>query len=131
MDEGDMYPQEDGSTLEKGCMLNPDTGKDTDYEELWLDLSPQAQSTTALLRIDSGGVRGMIVWLGTLCQALVRDGGGISLERWEMVAGKVWQRTVRMGSRALPCDDIVNDRLQLSVGSVVADGWEVLELEKN
>ncbi len=126
-----MYPQKDGSTLEKGRMLNPDTGKDTDYEELWLDLSPQGQSTTALLRIDSGGVRGMIVWLGTLCQALVRDGDGIALERWEMVDGDGWQRTVRMGSRSLPCGDLVNGRLQLAAGAIVADGWGVLELEKN
>src|ERR1700712_1231817 len=38
VDEGDMYPQTDGRTLEKGCMVNPATGKLTDYEEVWKDL---------------------------------------------------------------------------------------------
>lgn len=126
-----MYPQGDGTTLEKGCMLNPDTGKDTDYEESWLDLSPKGQSVCAVLRLESNEARGMIVWLGSLCQALVRDADGISLERWEMDDGEGWKRTVRMGTRPLPCEDILNGRVQLATGSKVADGWDVVEYERN
>ncbi|TLD31011.1 hypothetical protein PspLS_02016 [Pyricularia sp. CBS 133598] len=39
-DEGDMFPQPDGTTLEKGRMLNPDVGIEADYEELWDDGEP-------------------------------------------------------------------------------------------
>ncbi|PON26587.1 hypothetical protein TGAM01_v204597 [Trichoderma gamsii] len=43
-DEGHMYAQPDGlSTLEKGHMTNPATGKDTEYEEMWYD--PPAKKT--------------------------------------------------------------------------------------
>lgn len=126
-----MYPQGDGTTLEKGRMLNPDTGKDTDYEELWLDLSPKGQSVCAVLKLEGSAARGMIVWLGSLCQALVRDADGITLERWEMVNGEGWKRTVRLGAQTLPCEDIFNGRVQLAADSKVAGGWDVVEYETN
>ncbi|KAK3070184.1 hypothetical protein LTR53_010906 [Teratosphaeriaceae sp. CCFEE 6253] len=36
-DEGDMFPQGGGRVLEKGSMVNPDTGEVTEYEEMWFD----------------------------------------------------------------------------------------------
>ncbi|KAI1200069.1 hypothetical protein F5X97DRAFT_321822 [Nemania serpens] len=41
VDEGDIFPQADGRTLETGRMVNPDTGKLADYEEVWTDLEAE------------------------------------------------------------------------------------------
>lgn len=37
-DEGDMYAFADGRTLEKGNMVNPETGEMGEYEEVWRDV---------------------------------------------------------------------------------------------
>ncbi|TQV95089.1 sodium/nucleoside cotransporter [Cordyceps javanica] len=151
-DVGDMYPQEDGTTLEKGTMVNPATGRATGYDELWYDLLAPTSDFIAVLRVDAGAVKGMLVWIGALCQALVRDEHGIALERWERVvperggaaaaAGgedededaeeeETWTRTVRMGSRQLPCESILTGKVTLETNGVVAcqgDMWQVVEL---
>lgn len=116
-DEGDMFPHEEG-TLEKGRMVNPATGKDADYEELWDDAD--AEGPCLVLKLEKGGVRGMCIKLGGLMQSLVRDGEQVTLERWE--DGK---KTVRMGERELPGWDVGG-----SVGEVFTvggDEWEVVE----
>lgn len=42
-DEGDMFPQPgEERTLEKGHMVNPATGVDTEYEEMWFEVEPEA-----------------------------------------------------------------------------------------
>ncbi|KAI0200713.1 hypothetical protein F4808DRAFT_460534 [Astrocystis sublimbata] len=41
VDEGDIFPQDNGQTLETGCMINPVTEKLTDYQEIWTDLEPE------------------------------------------------------------------------------------------
>ncbi|KAJ6784899.1 hypothetical protein PWT90_02372 [Aphanocladium album] len=133
-DVGDMYPQEDGTTLEKGEMLNPATGRLTRYDELWLDLLPPTSDVVAVLRVDAGAVKGMLVWIGSLCQALVRDEEGIALERWERGDDDdetAWTRTVRMGGRALPCESILTGKVALEKDGAVAcqgDMWQVIEL---
>lgn len=133
-DVGDMYPQEDGTTLEKGEMLNPATGRLTRYDELWLDLLPPASDPIAVLRVDAGAVKGMVIWIGALCQALVRDADGIALERWERSDDEdeaVWARTVRMGTRPLPCEDVLTGKVTLEMDGAVACGgdmWQVIEL---
>ncbi|OAA51280.1 sodium/nucleoside cotransporter [Beauveria brongniartii RCEF 3172] len=162
-DVGDMYPQEDGTTLEKGAMANPATGgRVANYDELWTDLLAPTSDYIAVLRVDGvdgngngngNGVKGMLVWIGALCQALVRDDKGITLERWEKLEGAAlgaggdgeegeeeeeevvdegtWTRTVRMGTRELPCESVLTGKVTLEKDGVVAcqgDMWQVVEL---
>ncbi|KAK1706339.1 hypothetical protein BDP67DRAFT_476512 [Colletotrichum lupini] len=119
-DEGDMYEQPDGLTLEKGRMVNPATGAETDYEELWRDVEP----------VTTSGARGMVVWLGRFCQGISRVGEEVAAERWEWKEGEGWRRTVRIGDRALPCEVLLMTGAALSVGTHVVHEevvWDVLE----
>lgn len=129
-DVGDMYPQDDGTTLEKGSMLNPDTGRVTDYDELWLDLLPPASDAVVVLVVDTPAIKGMLVRVGPLCQALARDEAGVSLERWEQNDDGLWERTVRMGGTPLPCEDVVRSKVQLEKDATVpcqGELWKVVE----
>jgi hypothetical protein len=135
-DEGDMTTQPDGSTLETGRMLNPDTGRETDYEEVWRDVDPRPTgrggARCVVLRLDGGrDVRGLVVLAGHYCQGFLRRGDGIAAERWEWTEGDGWERTVAIGEdEALPCSKIL-DTDGLAEGDVVktgaADEWMVIE----
>ncbi|KAI7304778.1 hypothetical protein KC315_g15000 [Hortaea werneckii] len=151
VDEGKMYPIEgDGQrSLEKGRMVNPDTGRMTEYEEIWRDVDavgiPEVvggegvegedeQKVSAVLILDEPEqrARGMVVRIGQYCQGVLRVKEEFSLERWEW-AGKEkgWERKVRMGSLFLPCGPAM-DILGMQVGSQVKHGdfrWEVVELD--
>ncbi|KAG6005236.1 hypothetical protein E4U21_000315 [Claviceps maximensis] len=104
-DEGDMYPQEDGTTLEKGRMVNPDTGMEMDYEEVWWDeehdvprecLAGAGSGTgqeCVVLRHEGEGEgedtiderRGMVVRLAGHAQGFVKVGGEMAIGRWSLV----------------------------------------------
>ncbi|KXH41566.1 hypothetical protein CSAL01_01068 [Colletotrichum salicis] len=56
-DEGDMYEQPDGLTLEKGRMVNPANGRETDYEELWKDIEPAAVPPVGAAPVGEGEVQ--------------------------------------------------------------------------
>ncbi|KAI9837154.1 MAG: hypothetical protein M1837_003115 [Sclerophora amabilis] len=103
-DEGDLWPQPSGSILEKGEMINPHTGKLTEYEELWADEEPQAtgydcQRVSAVLVMEcesnagAPGTRGMVIRVGQWCQGIMvgggeaENGGGraVDIERWTWV----------------------------------------------
>lgn len=145
-DEGDMYEQPDGLTLEKGRMVNPATGTETDYEELWRDVEPvtvppvgaaaegEAQKGVECVVLkhenETSGARGMVVWLGRFCQGISRVGEEVAAERWEWKEGEGWRRTVRIGDRALPCEVLLMTGAALSVGTHVVHEevvWDVLE----
>ena len=97
-DEGDMLPQADGErTLERGSMINPETGKLTEYEECWRDVGAVAVGhghdgdrgaetlrVCAVLELqdDANQARGMVVRVGQYCQGVVRVGEHFTLERW-------------------------------------------------
>ena len=111
VDEADMFPHSEGAggdggshALEKGRMVNPDTGRETDYEEMWRDVEPRAvpslsngsgddddggkiRSLVLELRDDGAGRRGLVVCLGRYCQGVVRDGDAFALEQWEWKEG--------------------------------------------
>lgn len=132
VDEGDNYPQaSDDLTLEKGSMVNPATGKDTAYEELWRDIEPRT-SRCVVLRFDSANDhRGLVVLLGQYCQGIARKGDDVSLERWELEDGGAWKRTVNAGSAGpgLPCSLILQGTTA-KVGETIQVGgqsWEVVE----
>jgi hypothetical protein len=87
-DEGDMYPQPDGTVLETGVMPNPETGLEMDYEELWEDLDTKSvgeekQYVCYVLRMDepSASARGMVIRIGEWIQGIVRVGEHITVTR--------------------------------------------------
>lgn len=133
-DAGFMYPQPDDLTLEKGSMLNPDTGVEGEYEELWHDVDPTAVPGEGGVRVlvvqlhdDEHRTRGSVVKLGRHMQGFVRVGDDVALERWEWDGG--WKRTVKIGEIGLPCEKILKEE-NLSEGDVVDVGgkpWMVVE----
>ncbi|KAF5691400.1 hypothetical protein FDENT_3442 [Fusarium denticulatum] len=133
-DAGFMYPQQNDLTLEKGSMVNPDTGIDTAYEELWHDATPIAVPGESAVRAlvlqtedEKNAVRGSVVRLGCYAQGLIGVGEHISLERWEWKDG--WKRTIRMGDAELPIEKILVGEA-LNEGDTVGFGgreWKVIE----
>ncbi|KAL6359729.1 hypothetical protein LRP88_07152 [Fusarium phalaenopsidis] len=133
-DAGFMYPQPNDLTLEKGSMLNPDTGVEGEYEELWHDVDPTAVPDEGGVRVlvlqlhdDEHRTRGSVVRLGRHMQGFVRVGDEVALERWEWDEG--WKRTVKIGEIGLPCEKILKGE-NLSEGDVVdVEGkpWMVVE----
>ncbi|CAG7565168.1 unnamed protein product [Fusarium equiseti] len=134
-DSGFMYPQPNELTLEKGSMVNPDTGVDTEYEELWHDATPTAVPGEGAVRAlvlqvedEEKGVRGCVVRLGRHAQGLIRVGENIALERWEWTGGG-WKRTVRMGDEELPIEKILGEENLKEEDGVDVGGrrWKVIE----
>lgn len=141
-DEGHMYAQPDGlSTLEKGQMMNPATGKDTEYEEMWFDPPPKTTGgdkplcVVLMMEDAERGKKGMFVRLGEWAQVFVRDGPGeadLVAERWEWRDdGRGWRRRVRLGNgdRRLPSKEVL-DAAEVKIGGEFRVGdetWRVVE----
>ena len=138
-DEGDMLPQADGKTLERGSMINPATSQMTDYEECWKDVEPTATSSEdgekkicAVLQLqdDDYQARGMVVRVGQFCQGILQVGDGLSLERWQWEKDRGWKRQLRVGDLWLPCG-VVLEGQRLEMDGEVKHGdflWKVLEM---
>ncbi|KAI9833186.1 MAG: hypothetical protein M1819_003809 [Sarea resinae] len=145
-DEGDLWTQPNGETLEKGRMVNPDTGRLTDYEELWADaaiqrtgLDPKRGCVVLRLEDRKNRARGMVIRVGGWCQGIYKLGNEVNVERWQWVSTKEvsedgdesgdWERVMKIGSRFLPC--AVTFRLdRVHQGNTVHAGdakWEVIE----
>lgn len=139
-DEGDMFPQPDGLTLEKGRMVNPATGLETDYEELWRDDDPistedsgTVRCTALQLHDDTSGTRGVVVRLGKFCQGVMRTKEAFVAERWEWSAESGWKRSLKVGHGNLPCSAAIDAEGKLTSGQEVGEGdhvWKVIELYK-
>ncbi|KAK5989473.1 hypothetical protein PT974_10995 [Cladobotryum mycophilum] len=138
-DEGDNHPRPDGLTLEKGSMVNPATGRDTAYEELWYDpdpkITPPEEKVVSLVLMweESEVRRGMVVRVGEYCQGFVRDGDELAAERWAWrEGGGGWERVVKIGSeRELPCAEVLNGTRALKLGDEILRGkesWKVVEI---
>ncbi|RYP34774.1 hypothetical protein DL767_004111 [Monosporascus sp. MG133] len=145
VDEADVYPYGDGDgrsrTIERGRMPNPDTGVVTDYEELWVDVEPQAAASSpaekarcVVLELggDHGiaGTRGMVVCLGRRCQGVVRAGAEFALEQWVWEEQSGWRRENHVGELWLPCVEAFEGNGLEIGGKVERDGlvWTVMEL---
>lgn len=113
-DAGFMYPMppdgENEMILEKGNMVNPETGVPTDYEEVWIERKVDAVpgdegDQVVVLDFDqSVEERGRIVRVGRLCQGLLRKGNEVVAERWEWSEKNGWSRSHLIGrDGALPC----------------------------
>ncbi|KLU89160.1 hypothetical protein MAPG_08134 [Magnaporthiopsis poae ATCC 64411] len=147
-DNSDMFPQPGGTeTLEKGRMVNPATGREADYEELWADEEPTAipllpgggngggtgGSRCVVLRLDDPGrgARGLVVLLGRYCQGLIRVGEGLGVERWQWREEEGWGAAARIGTVPVPCEQIIGRLSELlEVGKELREGvnvWEVVE----
>ncbi|KAI9881296.1 MAG: hypothetical protein M1830_005582 [Pleopsidium flavum] len=92
-DEGDMWPQPNGDTLEKGSTRDPETGAVTEYEELWADVPVEKTgndgglvSIVLQLHDDARSSRGMVVRVGRWCQGLLKIGNEVTVERWRWVS---------------------------------------------
>jgi len=150
-DEGDMYTQPDGKTLERGEMVNPATGTMQAYEELWRDeevhLVPgedKKWSVVLVLQDEVNGVKGMVVRIGKWCQGILKvvsqgeEGNEISetsVERWLWVDGSMdgsngnWKRVMKLGRLFLPCS-LTFEPERIADGSQIAFGdykWVVEE----
>lgn len=133
-DEGYNYPQADGKTLEKGTMVNPETGLDTEYEELWRGEDPVPTTSkkvkTVVLRLENGSeTKGLVVLIGAYCQGLLRRGDDITAERWQWAQSGGWVRTISIGDDVLPCPETIDNTLPNCGESVVVgnDSWQVIE----
>ncbi|CAN8100827.1 unnamed protein product [Discula destructiva] len=137
-DEGDMFPQPDGTTLEKGRMVNPATGDESDYEELWRDGEPKhlpsvAKCTVLQLHDDAQDTRGLFVQLGQYAQGVLRVGDVFTAERWLWRQSDLkWERAFSIGrEETQSLDDIIptfrkdvikGDKVEARSGT-----WTVLE----
>jgi len=141
-DEGDMYPQDDGTVLEKGAMAHPETGLITDYEEVWEALEPSATGDDKnrfcyVLKLDlpSNQARGMVIRIGDHIEGIMRVASRITVVRWQWKRSSdegqpTWHRTLAMGNGAIPCEALFtggkngSDDLQqdMKVGEVVDTG---------
>jgi len=122
-------------------MVNPDTGRMTDYEELWTDLEPSSTdkdnkrwSVVLLLDDEASGAKGMIIRVGEFVQGIIKVAGQVSVDRWACWEGKggtmAWGRKVKLGDYFVPCSfGFIPEKLVL--GGQVVHGefrWVVSEL---
>lgn len=141
-DEGDNHPQPDGSVLETGRMVNPATGEVGDYEEVWESeeigsVGGEGEGPVCVvmkMKGEGGRKRGLLVRLGGYCQAVVRVGGEVVVERWVWEGDEGgWRRTVRVGEgkAEVPAEvatylghlATVEDEVKVGTGEV----WRVVE----
>ncbi|KAI0539854.1 hypothetical protein GGR58DRAFT_203447 [Xylaria digitata] len=128
VDEGDMFPQENGQSLETGRMVNPATEKLTDYEEIWTDVEvegipgpndnsegliqrPRGRCIVLELKDEERQEWGVAVLLGRYFQGVVRIGQQFGAERWLWEDGE-WKRKFRIGHLCIPGPEhVYNDTL--------------------
>ena len=136
VDEGDMLVQENEDVLERGKQRHPDTGEETEYEELWHDLEviplgkKRNRSSLVMKANDpERSVRGLAVKIGGWCQAILKVNDDLTIERWERRPVKSsdgsastdealqertrndWVRTFRLGKGTLPCEFMCSNTL--------------------
>lgn len=129
-DEGDMYPQSDGTTLEIGQMVNPDTDIVTAYEEIWDDEdipSSDSAQVCVVLKYESGNDKGLVIKLGKYCQGLMNIAEQTSLERWKWDDQPVC--TVKIGTEEFPAKLAMEKNFILGESIQVAGrSWQVVEI---
>nr|POF03869.1 hypothetical protein CFP56_21625 [Quercus suber] len=141
IDEGDMFPQSPphaDRTLERGRMVDPTTGRMTDYEEVWTDvvasktLGGKGTVTVVVLRLcdENAKAKGMVVRVGQFVQGVVRVQEEFACERWEWEESQGWKRKARVGDLFLPCGAAI-EACKITLGGKVKYGafvWEIIEL---
>ncbi|KAH7312764.1 hypothetical protein B0I35DRAFT_61661 [Stachybotrys elegans] len=127
-DEGDEFPAGENLTLEKWHMVNPATGKDTEYEELWRSIEPERGCVVMQVEGEEG-VRGRVLLLGRYCQGILRVGERVGVQRWVRSDAGQWERTVWMGGMEMPCETVVKGEWKEG-DTVEVEGrkWTVVEV---
>lgn len=140
VDVGDMVPGEkEGTTLETGRMLNPATGVDTAYEELWRDEEPEAVSglpTCCVFRLQDDGreERGLFVQLGRHAQSVLRVGDAFTAERWLWRdSSSRWERLLKAGDEKMPnlaglLDEVGKRHEEGNAIETTSGNWKVIEV---
>ncbi len=146
VDQGISVEQADGSMLESGTMINPATGVLAPYEEVWLDVAPQAPGTArprcVVLQLHdniAAGAQnswGVVEVLGRFCQGIERtEIDGVTVERWQWTSAEEsphagWRCVFRSGTGSIPCKFALDTLARLKEGQLVASGaysWVVTE----
>ncbi|KAL8922152.1 MAG: hypothetical protein Q9208_005347 [Pyrenodesmia sp. 3 TL-2023] len=145
LDKGEMITQADGTVLEKGTTVDPSTGKEESYEELWEELPTEkltsgnnARVCTVLRTEDQEKMgRGMIIRLGDYCQGIFKKGGEVTVERWEWwnvseisSSNDKWYKMVTIGTNDMPCDEVLGSEPPLEGQKIQRAGitWNVVEV---
>ncbi|PPQ64062.1 hypothetical protein CVT24_008875 [Panaeolus cyanescens] len=79
IDSGIFTTQPDGTTLETGSMMNFDTGKVEDYEEIWFD---ETREEYIGLVSAEGEAKGALVRVGEWWQGMVYENNEFRSARW-------------------------------------------------
>ena len=141
-DEGDMWPQENGDMLEKGIQTHPETGKQTEYEELWTDLEidvipEEGGKYSTVLKAESEKAKGLYIRVGGWCQGILKEGNDLTIERWRWASQEndphqgpgYWKRIVRIGDGEMPSPTLfkaIGDNADTATVSGELK-WEVVE----
>ena len=98
--------------LERGRMVNPVTGLETAYEEVWRDeeaavvSDPEGRAVACMvLRTEDAARerRGLVVRVGQYCQGLLREGDCIAAERWAWAPdARCWELRGATGISTIP-----------------------------
>ncbi|CZT42915.1 uncharacterized protein RSE6_02875 [Rhynchosporium secalis] len=135
-DEGDMYPQPDGTTMEYGAMVNPESGEVEKYEECWVDfevgkVDGEEEFRSWVLRTEDeeGGIRGVLARVGVFVQGALRRGEEISVGRWMWDSERGWQPVVEIGKAFIPRGIFTHEQVVLEQNLVASDGlkWTCVE----
>lgn len=125
-----MFPQLDGTTLETGHMVNPDTGIVTAYEEVWDDKDIPSTDTVqvcVVLKYENVNDKGLVIKLDKYCQGFMKIGEHSSLERWEFNNQPVC--TVKIGTEELPAKLAMEKSFTLGENVQIAGrSWKVVEI---
>lgn len=93
--------------------------------------SKQKTCTVLVLHDDEHQARGMAIQLGQFCQAFLRIGEHLAVERWIWNQSSGWTREVRMGGFWLPCGVMTGGAEKVpEVGGTVRFGdylWTIVE----
>lgn len=148
-DVGRCYQQKNGDTQELGSMVNPDTGVETEYEELWgssaiESTEPDTTRKVAVVlqtverprdgtdtNVDTvADCKGLVIRVGQHIQGLAIHNGNATVERWTYNRDrKQWQKVVCLGSSELPCPRLF-DPIRVAQGEKLSCGrvsWQVME----
>ncbi|CAC9888102.1 unnamed protein product, partial [Aureobasidium pullulans] len=139
-DQGDMYPQNENLTLELGSMYNPLTRSEQPYEEHWADFSASpvdGKRWSIVIDLDDPEHRakGRVIRVGEHCQAILKVGEQVSVERWKFETSEVegqgaWKRLARLGDMFLPVSLTFTPE-RVVEGNTLSYGdhkWEVKEV---
>lgn len=139
-DEGDMHILPNGDILEAGRTIDPASGHDCEYEEIWsvediqvTNLTTENKPEYLCLQMNNGKhQRGRVIVLGQYCQGIQRDGNNVTVERWVWESDKrEWKLERKVGSGIIPCSLAIAECESLQAGVCLNfEGFEWNVLEK-